>query len=238
MRAVDQGGRKSCGFLSRRLDFTQSVEVNGAMAKEMSEDLFDESSIQGDSDIEGGTSLTYKEFVSASKSGRLSGRRRIVLQTSCRSDDEDSPPQSKPERTVDVGVKYIAFPVTPRGRPSLSEPKGGISRKSSKATNCNSRKRTFESLDNEIPLTPNQSSGSLVKEMQDPQSQSQSLAKIEGFIQETNKLLRSVLKRVDSFEKQIHIFEKKIDETTSSSASTGSKSAHLRKKEVPDEVRV
>ena len=203
------------------------------------EDLFNESSVQEDSDIESVTPMTYKEFVSASKSGHLSGRRKIVLQTSCSSDDEDFPPQSKPERTVDVSAKYTTFPVTPRGRSSLSKPNGGISRESSKATSFNGRKRTFESLENEIqPTTSNQSSHSLAKKMKVPQAQSQSLATIEGFMQETNKLLRCVLKRVDSCEKQLHSFEKKLDEATSSSASTGSKSAQSRKKEVPDEVRV
>ena len=118
------------------------------------EELFNESSIHEDSDIESVTTLTYKEFVSASKGGRLSGRRRIVLQTSCSSDDDDYPPRSKPKGTADVGVRPTAFSVTPRGRSSMSEPKGAlsISRKSSKAANFNGRKRTLESIENEIPL--------------------------------------------------------------------------------------
>ena len=147
------------------------VEMNGEMAEEMSgEELFNESSVDEDSDIDGVTPLTYKEFVSASKGRRLSGRRRIVLQTRCSGDDEDFPPQSKPKRTVDIGVKPTAFPVTPRGRSSMSEPKGAlsISRKSSKAANFNSRKRILESIENEIPLTPNHSSGSLAKDIKVP----------------------------------------------------------------------
>ena len=59
-------------------------EMNDEMAEKMSgEELFNESSLHEDSDIESVTPLTYKEFVSASKGGHLSGRRRIVLQTSC-----------------------------------------------------------------------------------------------------------------------------------------------------------
>ena len=78
----------------------------------------------------------------------------------------------------------------------------------------------------------------MAKEIQVPQSQSQSPATIEGFMQVTNKLLRSVLKHMASCEKQIRVFENKFDEATSISASTSSKSARSRKKEVPDEVRV
>ena len=98
------------------------------------------------------------------------------------------------------------FPVIPRGRSLMFVPKGAlsISRKLYKAANFNSHKRTVLNIENEITPTHNHSSGSLAKEIQVPWSQSLSLATMEGFMQETNKQLRSVLKHMESCKKQIH----------------------------------
>ena len=198
-----------------------------------SQELFNDSSENEESCDE--PPMTYKQFVATSKRSRRSERSKVVLQTSCSSDEEESPPRSRPKC---VGNQRRALPETPLNRsssnagayvavrtniretcrpPSKSAnsnngPELGrgtpYARSSSKTANYYGRKRpTLAEITNE---RAGSESNHREKENVTTSSPTQSLTGLETALLETNQLLRHVIKRVDNCEKHIKSFEKKL----------------------------
>ena len=139
-------------------------------------------------------------------------RSRVVLQTSCSSEEEDSPPRSR--------ARIRAKP-PPEQESAISTHRSGTVR------------------GGKVPLveTTNRPSGTRVYVEKENNAQGHSFTGIEKALLETNQLLKHVIKRVDKCEKQIKSFESKFDEVTCSS-SASIVSTPSRKKGVPEEVRV
>ena len=155
--------------------------------------------------------MRYKNFKLCPTSRR---RSRVVLQTSCSSEEDDSPPRSR------------AKPV-----PEISHQK---SSDSATATH-----RSAAVRGGKVPLlnTTNRPTEARIYREKENKTQDHSFTGIEKVLLETNQLLRHVIKRVDKCEKQIKSFESTFDEVTGSS-STSAVSTPSRKKSIPEEVRV
>ena len=226
-----------------------------------SQELFNDSSGNEESCDE--QPMTYKQFVATSKRSRCFERSKVVLQTSCSSDEEESPPRSRLKR---VGNRNGTFPETLLNRSSSAAAANGAvqpnireshrppsksanskngpeqrhatpyARSVSKTANYYGRKRSAlgEITNGRTSSESNHSGKENVTTT--CSSPSQSLTSLETALLETNQLLRHVIKRVDNCEKHIKSFEKKFDEAATS--STSAESTPSRKKEVPEEVRV
>ena len=203
--------------------------------------------------------MTYEQFVTSSKRSRFPDR-RVVLQTSCSSDDEESPPRSRAKRMGNQPKEPTAIIEAPKNRSSLTTAGYGAgnresSQSSSKtASNAPNQRSTLYARSSVKTTTPRghkrptlthvtltdstNARSAAEKENGCTNSQNKSLSSIEVALLETNQLLRHVIKRVDNCEKQIKSFEKKFDESTTSCSSTSAGSTPSRKKEVPEEVRV